>query len=83
MNYDGLKPGVHFYVGDKKIKSLSLTDSDEWARIFNLDDGSRTQSAEALQAQVAYVFIALGYRRDMIGQIETEWTRNEEPLPIT
>jgi hypothetical protein len=76
MNYNDLKPGIHLYRGDKKIKSLSLTDADQWAEIFNLD--SRTPDVEKLGAVVSWNYIALDYRRNMIGEIPVDWELNGE-----
>jgi hypothetical protein len=76
MNYNDLKPGIHLYRGDKKIKSLSLTDADQWAEIFNLD--SRTPDVEKLSAVVSWNYIALDYRQNMIGEIPVLWELNGE-----
>jgi hypothetical protein len=78
-----LKPGVHFMQGDRLIKSVSLTDAEEWNKLFGLE--TRTQGAEALLASVGWVFVALNERGDMIGQIAIDWERDKtkvETLPF-
>ena len=75
--YAGLPPGVHFYVGDHKIKSLSLTAAQQWEHFGILN---RDKSAETLFASVAWVHIALTHRRNMIGEIAVDWERNGEKV---
>jgi hypothetical protein len=62
-------------VGDKPIKSLSLTDAGEWRRLFQLGEG-KAQGVEQLLASVAWVFVAMSYRRNMINEIAVTWERN-------
>lgn len=79
VDYSELKPGVHLFVGDKKIKSLSVAASQQWLDLGLLSEG-RNKSAETLLASVAWVHIALTHRRNMIGEISVDWEHNQEAV---
>ena len=79
MDYSRLKPGVHFYQGEKHLKSLPLTDAGPWYEMGILG-GGRTQGPETLFAKVSWKHIALTHRRGMMSQIPVEWERNGEEV---
>lgn len=77
MDYNKLPPGMYIQRGDsiKAITASMLPNGD-----FRTGMGNATP--EQLAASVAWVFIALRWRRSQMRQIAnvTSWMRNDEPL---
>lgn len=84
MVRDNLSPGVHLMQGDRVVKSLSLTDYDSWRAIGY---GGGNESAETLLSMVGWVYTAIIYRRNQLGEVPYSWQRNGDdvdapPVPI-
>ena len=74
-----LKPGIHLVRGNTAVKSLSLHDASAWGETI-FGQNTDTPSAERIATAVSWEYVALEMRRQYVDQIDTEWTRNANPV---
>lgn len=79
MAFNDLSPGL--YVSNGK-NTKSITDGDVWRSMFSSSNG-RDASETTIAATVAWVYAALSFRQEVLGQIEYKWQLGDEDIEET